>query len=113
MKGFNGYAYKFYTQITKQPTVRIRQCSLLTIYQPTAEGIATYREGNGVYSTNSTVQQDIDSLLDGFVLENYTVVETDAENYLSDSKAEFLVGISFAVYLVYARIVFVRAFDCG
>ena len=82
-------------------------------YLSTAEGIATYQEGNGVYSTNNTVQQDIDSLLDGFVLENYAVVETNAENYLSDSKAEFLVGISLAVYLVYARTIVVRAFDCG
>ena len=46
-------------------------------YLSTAEGIATYQEGKGVYSTNSTVQQDIDSLLDGFVLENYTDIKSD------------------------------------
>ena len=76
MKGFNGYAYKFYTQIAKT-TDRPYTAMLFINYLSTAEGIATYQEGNGVYSTNNTVQQDIDSLLDGFVLENYTDVKSD------------------------------------
>ena len=76
MKGFNGYAYKFYTQIAKT-TDRPYTAMLFINYLSTAEGIATYQEGNGVYSTNSMVQQDIDSLLDGFVLENYADVKSD------------------------------------
>ena len=68
--------YKFYTQIAKT-TDRPYTAMLFINYLSTAEGIATYQEGNGVYSTNSMVQQDKDSLLDGFVLENYADVKSD------------------------------------
>ena len=68
--------YKFYTQIAKT-TDRPYTAMLFINYLSTAEGIATYQEGKGVYSTNSTVQQDIDSLLDGFVLENYADIKSD------------------------------------
>ena len=76
MNGFNGYAYKFYTQIAKT-TDRPYTAMLFINYLSTAEGIANYQEGNGVYSTNNTVQQDIDSLLNGFVMENYADVKSD------------------------------------
>ncbi len=76
MNGFNGYAYKFYTQIAKT-TDRPYTALLFINYLSTAEGIAKYQEGNGVYSTNRTVQSDIDDLLNGFVVENYPDVKSD------------------------------------
>lgn len=76
MKGFNGYAYKFYAQIAKT-TDRPYTAMLFINYLSTAEGIAKYQEGNGVYSTNHTVQADIDDLLKGFVVENYSDVRVD------------------------------------
>ena len=76
MKGFNGYAYKFYTQIAKT-TDRPYTAMLFINYLSTAEGVAKYQEGNGVYSTNYKVQTDIDNLIKGFVLENYADVTSE------------------------------------
>lgn len=74
MEGFNGYAYKFYAQISKT-TDRPYTAMLFTNYLSTAEGIAHYQEGNGVYSSNTKVQTDLNTLLDGFVIENYSDVK--------------------------------------
>ena len=75
MNGFGGYAYKFYTQVAKT-TDRPYTAMLFINYLSTAEGVAHYQEGHGVYSSNTKVSPanndpSLASVLEKCVVENY------------------------------------------
>lgn len=71
MQGFKGFIYKFYAQISKS-TDRPYTALLFTNYLATEEGVSGYiGKEPGIYSSTSTVTANIESLTEGYIMENY------------------------------------------